>query len=242
MQSLADQTYMPGEVIIVDDGSEPLKKAVLHINPAQFPFKVIIADQGMNKGAPSARNQGKSIAANEYIAFLDADDAWVKNKLAVQVKMIEDLQCDLLYTEYSESFPGEVPSSVNPDQVLHISYRDVLRKNLSPVTLLMKKDLPLKFDERLRRCDDFKLSIEALAGGFKIVKIDLPYSYGFKFAIGHAGLTKSLFKMSSSFLRACALISMEKPKLTPLMTVFALFEITKFPVRVLKTKLRNAYK
>lgn len=242
LASIARQTYLPTEVIIVDDGSLAERAAERHIKQDQYPFPVRIIHQVVNKGAPAARNLGKDAAKGSFIAFLDSDDAWTMNKLETQLPVMILTKCDLIYTEYSELFPGDAPSIPDSGYIRNIRLIDILKKNLSPVTLVIRKDLSILFDNRLRRCDDFKFSIDALAEGKKIVKIDVPYSYGFKHAIGESGLTASMCKMSGSFLRACFYISKERRVLVPWMIVFVLFEIVKFPLRYLRIKVRNAYK
>ena len=102
------------------------------------------------------------------------------------------------------------------------------------MTLLVKKSSIIMFDERFRRCDDFKMTIEALAEGRKIGFIDIDVAYGFKRAIGGGGLTGSLTKMSISFLKACLILIYERPILIFRIIPFVIFELIKFPIRCLK--------
>ena len=75
------QTLCPMEIIVVDDGSDDdtadiatdLLSGAVHVK-----FQVLV--QG-NIGAGAARNRGISVATADYVAFLDADDEWLPEKL-----------------------------------------------------------------------------------------------------------------------------------------------------------------
>ncbi len=85
IESVLGQTYMPDEVIVVDDGSTD--------DTAQVAARY--ADRGVrylykeNGGASSARNAGIRASQGELLAFLDSDDRWMPDKLAKQVEHME---------------------------------------------------------------------------------------------------------------------------------------------------------
>ena len=56
--------------------------------------------QPSNRGAPEARNRGVELASCRYLAFLDADDLWLPNKLERQVKFIEEKDVAFVFTGY----------------------------------------------------------------------------------------------------------------------------------------------
>ena len=83
IQSVMDQTYPPLEIIVVDDGSsDKTADIVRHLSGA----RPILYRRQSNQGAAAARNAGVSLAQGEWIAFLDADDVWYPEKLAIQVE------------------------------------------------------------------------------------------------------------------------------------------------------------
>ena len=86
VRSVLEQTYKNLEVIIVDNGSdEPLKtENELYMDPR---VRTYITPELL--GASGARNAGIKLATGEYIAFLDADDYWEKDKLDKQLKVME---------------------------------------------------------------------------------------------------------------------------------------------------------
>jgi glycosyltransferase involved in cell wall biosynthesis len=85
IKSVLDQTVQPDEIIVVDDGSTDKSVEVAR----QFLPKVKIITQ-QNKGAGTARNVGIKEASGAYLAFLDADDLWVENKLEQQLSYLEN--------------------------------------------------------------------------------------------------------------------------------------------------------
>jgi glycosyltransferase involved in cell wall biosynthesis len=82
LQSVLDQSLPPGEIIVVDDGSTDDTAAIA----TAFGARVISV---VNGGPSAARNVGTRAACGEYIAFLDADDLWVREKLEAQLAALE---------------------------------------------------------------------------------------------------------------------------------------------------------
>jgi len=84
IESVFKQTLQPTQIIVIDDGSEDNTAAII---AERFPTVNII--QQSNHGVSYARNRGIEAATSEWIAFLDSDDRWFENKLAVQMNAIE---------------------------------------------------------------------------------------------------------------------------------------------------------
>jgi glycosyltransferase involved in cell wall biosynthesis len=81
LESVLGQTYRALEVIVVDDGSTDGTPAVV----GTFGARVRCVTQP-NAGLAAARNRGLAAATAELIAFLDADDLWLPEKIACQVE------------------------------------------------------------------------------------------------------------------------------------------------------------
>lgn len=79
LQSVYDQTYQNYEIVVVDDGSTDSTADILK-NQKHPALRVI---RQKNGGECSARNRAMAEARGEYLAFLDADDVWMPNHLAV---------------------------------------------------------------------------------------------------------------------------------------------------------------
>lgn len=83
IQSVIEQTRPADEIIVVDDGSTDDSHRVA----AQYPVTCI---RQVNCGASAARNRGVSQSRGELLAFLDADDVWTTDKLALQAAQFEE--------------------------------------------------------------------------------------------------------------------------------------------------------
>jgi glycosyltransferase involved in cell wall biosynthesis len=90
MESVARQTLLPHELIIVDDGSaDDTKEAVtLFAKKAKGSVLSVRYIYQENAGAPTARNTGVEAAEGEWVAFLDSDDLWLPTKLELQVQAL----------------------------------------------------------------------------------------------------------------------------------------------------------
>ncbi len=85
IDSALNQTYENIEVIVVDDGSTDGSREVLESYGDKI--TTIFND---NAGVSVARNNGVKSSGGKYVAFLDADDIWLPQKLAKQVKLFEN--------------------------------------------------------------------------------------------------------------------------------------------------------
>jgi glycosyltransferase involved in cell wall biosynthesis len=80
IRSTLAQSHPPLEVIVIDDGSTD-ESAAIACGMAH-PVRVL---ERPHQGAGAARNAGIKAAAGDFLAFLDADDLWSPDKLALQL-------------------------------------------------------------------------------------------------------------------------------------------------------------
>lgn len=84
IDSVLAQPSQPLEVIIVDDGSrQPLNRFLSDVPP------IVHVERQANQGAAAARNRGIELARGDLIAFLDADDYWLSDKMTRQLHAFE---------------------------------------------------------------------------------------------------------------------------------------------------------
>ena len=92
IESVFAQTYENWELLLVDDGSTDCSTEIALRYSEQYPEKVrYLEHEGhQNRGMSATRNLGVHHAKGEYIAFLDADDIWLPQKLKQQVAILEE--------------------------------------------------------------------------------------------------------------------------------------------------------
>ncbi len=103
IESVLMQTVKPLEIIVVNDGSTDESEKVA--NTFKNDICYLLQE---NKGASAARNLGINLAKGSLLAFLDADDFWVSNKLEEQLRALEkNPELDMVF--------GNVEQFVSPE-------------------------------------------------------------------------------------------------------------------------------
>ncbi len=170
IRSVLNQTYQDMEIIVVDDGSTDNTRELV-MNFANPKINYIFQK---NRGAGAARNTGIRASTGRYIAFLDADDVWLPQKLELQLKVIESspwasvIYCDMYFygtTDYTlpETFFQQFKWPPPWGKVLD---KMAIRSFGIPSTLLVKRDVFEKiglFDEGLPYCDDYDMLLRMAA-------------------------------------------------------------------------------
>lgn len=87
VRSVLEQTVSPRRVIVVDDGSTDGTPDIL-TRLAQADARVLYLPRS-NAGVSAARNAGIAASSAPFIAFLDADDIWLPEKLEQQIQAFE---------------------------------------------------------------------------------------------------------------------------------------------------------
>ena len=108
IESALAQTYRPIEIVVVDDGStDGTAEAVKPFIP---PVRYVHQPNG---GTGAARNRGIEEARGDFFAFLDADDLWQPEKLALQMAAFEaDPKADIVFGHLQQFFSPDVDESL----------------------------------------------------------------------------------------------------------------------------------
>ncbi len=202
--SVAAQTRPPQEVILVDDASDDDTLAVLRALQEEYGAGWIrIVALSKNGGVASARNAGWDAATGDYIAFLDADDAWHPHKLEIQHRFMA------AHPEYALTGHGHWQVDDLPDRHTTIgevrnktvSYRSLLLSNrfITP-SIMLRRDVPLRFRDNQRHMEDFLLWLKIAASGRQLAYLDCRLAYIFKAPFGQAGLSDDLLAMEKGEL------------------------------------------
>ena len=97
--SVQAQTYREWEQIVVDDRSVDATVAVVRAL-AQNDRRIRLVEQPRNGGPARARQAALDAARVRHVAFLDADDLWLPQKLERQLAFMQARQAAFSYTEY----------------------------------------------------------------------------------------------------------------------------------------------
>lgn len=197
--SIDAQQRRPAEVLLVDDASGDGTLEALHrIAAAYPPGWVKVVTSPANGGPSQARNLGWKEATQPYIAFLDADDTWVPEKVALQMRELErDPQIALIAHRMAILPRGSTPDPVRaPARLQTIGRRRFLLNNPFPTaSVILRRDLPFRFDERFRRVEDFLLWAQIGFSGYRCVKLNQVLAYWHKPTFGASGLSGDLDAM-----------------------------------------------
>jgi glycosyltransferase involved in cell wall biosynthesis len=129
IDSVFSQTYQEWQLVLVDDGSTDTSSNLARRLAEEYPGRVCYVEHEghQNRGMSASRNLGIRAVRSDYIAFLDADDVWLPNKLEQQVAILEKhTESALVYglDQYWHSWTG------NPaDQQRDFTYKPVVPPN-----------------------------------------------------------------------------------------------------------------
>lgn len=154
------QTYPHVEVIVVDDGSTDDTPGVM----SRFQTQAHYVRQE-NSGVSAARNRGIALAKGEYIAFLDADDVWLPQKLESQLsRFAEDARIGVVGCAYHITDEQlQIQTTIHPEACT-VGDMLLLRGNGGTFgsTIIAAKSLLSEmggFDERLSTSADLDLVV-----------------------------------------------------------------------------------
>lgn len=182
--SAAAQTLSPREILVVHD--RELSGARLGERFGRVPVRELV--NTACPGAPGSRNLGAENAAGRWIAFLDDDDIWDREKLARQAAVVDaDPVVEIVYTDYRIF---REPGVITADKRLSDEYSAdpaVLRDRLlvrpilgSTSSFLLRRDVLLAaggFDPSMPSAQDYELTLRLARRGTRFACIARPLLY-----------------------------------------------------------------
>jgi teichuronic acid biosynthesis glycosyltransferase TuaG len=164
IESVISQSYQDWELLICDDGSKDSSIEIIERYLSDPRVKLI--KNSTNCGATQSRNNAIAASNGTYIAFLDSDDFWYPEKLALQLEHMKTHNANICYTDYHLLPEGE--------ETLHLisarkklKYKDLLKgRRFGILTVLLKKSiLPTPAFTQWRNSEDLSLWLRLLRGG-----------------------------------------------------------------------------
>jgi GT2 family glycosyltransferase len=190
LDSVFTQTRPPDEVIVVDDGSTDSTRRMIADH-----FQKVCYLYQQNAGVSAARNYGIRAASGDWLAFLDSDDVWLPDKLAIQLATLDDNPG--LTVCHSEEIWIRNGRRVNPMNKHRKAGGWIFKMCLplcamSPSSILIHHSVLAatgNFDETMPACEDYDLWLR-ITSRYPVLYIDQPLiiKYG-----GHADQLSSAF-------------------------------------------------
>jgi len=174
IESVLAQSYADRELILVDDGSTDDTQASV---AAFLPRLTYVYQE--HQGVSAARNHGAVIARGEYLAFLDSDDLWRKDKLLRQMQFMESHPKALIC--YTDEIWIRRGVRVNPMKK-HRKYSGMIFPHCLPLCIISPSSALFarrlfeevgKFDETLAVCEDYDLWLR-IAARHPVYLVDEP--------------------------------------------------------------------
>ncbi len=170
VRSVLEQTFSDLELIIIDDCSTDGTCSVVQ-RLASEDKRISFIKNPTNMGVAKTRNRGLDVCRGRYIAFIDSDDVWHREKLECQIGRMDESGADLSYCSYS--IINELGEKVKKDYLVpeSITFRSMLRENVigcSTAVISQRVTEKYRFNPDCYH-EDFVLWLELLRDGFTAV-------------------------------------------------------------------------
>ena len=164
INSVIDQTLENWKLIIIDDASKDSTTSLIknYLNDKRIVFKIL----KKNKGQGFSRNLALRYSNSKYVAFIDSDDIWKKDKLKKQIEFMNNFNLDFTYTDFTIFKEINGIKKLNTQIVLPEKFTYDLFVNKTSIctsTMIIKRSIigMTKF-LNTKRCEDFFFKCELL--------------------------------------------------------------------------------
>ncbi|MBV1908277.1 MAG: glycosyltransferase family 2 protein [Kangiellaceae bacterium] len=225
VQSVLNQSYRDFELIVVDDGSSD---SSVKICLSMKDPRIRILRQ-KNRGLAGARNTGIRFAKGEYIAFLDSDDLWAKDKLAWHVDHLDNKsRVGVSFSQSSLIDEEGIPLGIAQlPKLKDINFKDIICRNPignGSAPVIRKSVLERSsycryhkgvaevqyFDEEFRQSEDIEFWLRiAIHSELRFEGIAKCLTY---YRINDSGLSANLSKQLNSWQQAMDKLALMAPK------------------------------
>lgn len=252
LDSVYRQSWLPREIIVVDDGSDDWNQSQRIAASCPDCILVRFAHLEKNQGVSAARNVGIAAAGSRYLAFLDSDDVWFGDKLRIQYGLMTDRGLEFSMHQYCPdinglrdaggegSDPASSPLAALPLSSL-TSWTPLLRNDSTNSVMVMRSKM-VSYDTSLRQGEDFKCYMELLSkrgAGCRGLYIRRVLAGGFKSTIGVSGLSGDVAGMHRGRYLALKKLLREGTISRAQYLVGLGMETVKYPVRLFLVSMRN---
>lgn len=128
IQSVMHQSYLNWELLVVDDASEDETSSIAETFSKNNP-RIKLFKNTSNQGAGITRNNGIKEAKGAFIAFLDADDVWLPQKLEVQLAFMRKNNLEMTFSSYNLMNEAGILLHKQVKALPKLTYQKLLRSN-----------------------------------------------------------------------------------------------------------------
>ena len=158
IESIINQTFKKWKLIIVDDASDKKTKKILSKYKRNKKIKIFWLKK--NRGAGFCRNYAINKSNSKYVAFIDSDDIWARNKLELQLRFMKKRKYSFTYTFY-KTFGLKVAKINSP---LKFTFTKFI-KNTSIATstmMILRKNIKKIIFANQGICEDYSFKCRLL--------------------------------------------------------------------------------
>lgn len=244
--SIANQSVAPCELIVVDDASGPESAGALDRVLAKVVLRcrTRVLHLEKNIGAGEARNGGWSASIGEFVAFIDADDAWHPRKLEVQYAFMK-ANPGIALTGHRHRVVTSVDTPAPPDVASGVTRFDgvdflVSNRFVTP-SVMLRRDLSVRFKAGRRFMEDQHLWALTAFRGHAVARLEAELCDIFKPPYGHGGLSANLVAMEAGELENLRDFRAQGYLGPVLAAALTTWSVAKFARRVAWTSARRAF-
>jgi teichuronic acid biosynthesis glycosyltransferase TuaG len=140
VSSVLGQTYTNWELIIVDDASDDNSRELIS-NIAARDNRIKFVFLTVNIGVAGARNIALEKSKGRYIAFLDSDDVWKKEKLTMQIHFMQSHDVSFSFSSYEPMSENGIEIFKEIKAPFKIDYNTLLKNTIiGCLTVVLDKD------------------------------------------------------------------------------------------------------
>ena len=173
LKSILNQNYKNFEILIVYDDNDKSDLVFLKkLGKKDGRIRIVVNNK--NIGAGMSRNKAVKLARGSYLAFIDSDDLWHREKLTIQLNYMVKNKISISHTSYK--IIDKNSFKIGYREARKIEYKDLIKScDIGLSTVMIKKVLLKKnFFAKLKTKEDYILWLKLAKNNFVFHPIKKP--------------------------------------------------------------------
>ena len=162
INSIIKQSYKYWNLIIIDDFSNDGTYQILKaLKKKYFNKRIFLYRNNKNHGQAFSRNLALKKSNSTFVAFIDSDDIWLRNKLKLQIEFMLNNKYNFTYTDYKSIKNNKKKIIITPNCYDYNSF--VKNTSIATSTMIVKRNIINNiYFPSLRLCEDFYFKCQIL--------------------------------------------------------------------------------